>query len=100
MFSNLIILIKVYFFVTHAIFSDLLKPLSSDVARKSDSEFLWRWARACYGFGKEQKEKSEEKRMMHEGLACATESLKLKEECSDAHIWCVPIAACLSLLHS
>ena len=38
--------------------------------------------------------------MMHEGLACATESLKLKEECSDAHIWCVPIAACLSLLHS
>jgi hypothetical protein len=66
---------------------DLLKPLSSDAARKSDSEFLWRWARACYSFGKEQKEKSEEKRLMHEGMTSVTESLKLKDECSDAHKW-------------
>lgn len=66
---------------------DLLKPLSTDAARKSDPEFLWRWARAIYSYGKEVKEKSEEKRMMQEAMANIVEALKLKEDIADAHKW-------------
>ena len=67
--------------------ADILSPLAADPAKRQNMEFIWRWARCEYCWGKEQTNKEEEKRLVLDGFARVTDALELNEEHAQSHLW-------------